>query len=264
MNVIEKIVENKMKILMKNKNKKSLEEIKKEAYDFVSTKTEKFRFEEKLKEGKTTKLIAEYKPASPSKGDITSLKVEEIIQLYDKYPVDMISVLTEEVYFNSNIENFKTANRLTSKPLLRKDFVVDEYMIYESAINNASCILLINGICPDMDGYINICENLGLDAIIECHDIEDINQVIDLNPKIIGINNRNLTNLTVDLETTEKLRKYVPNYLISESGVESIEDAQLLKNYGADAVLIGTSILKDRHSSEIGNYINQLSLTLKN
>jgi len=114
-----------------------------------------------------------------------------------------------------------------------------------------------------MDGYINICENLGLDAIIECHDIEDINQVIDLNPKIIGINNRNLTNLTVDLETTEKLRKYVPNYLISESGVESIEDAQLLRNYGADAVLIGTSILKDRHSSEIGNYINQLSLTLK-
>ena len=111
--------------------------------------------------------------------------------------------------------------------------------------------------------YEHICENVGLDTIIECHDIEDINQVIDLNPKIIGINNRNLTNLTVDLETTEKLRKYVPNYLISESGVESIEDAQLLRNYGADAVLIGTSILKDRHSSEIGNYINQLSLTLK-
>lgn len=263
MTVIEKIVDNKRKILMQEKNKKSLDEIKKEAEDFVSTKTKKFRFQEILKNNKTTKLIAEFKPASPSKGDISSLNVEDIIQIYEKNPVDMISVLTEQLYFKSSIENFKKANMLTSKPLLRKDFVVEEYMIYESALNNASCILLINGICPDMEEYINISENLGMDCIIECHDIEDIKEVIDLNPRIIGINNRNLTNLTVDLKTTERLREYVPNYLISESGVESIEDAKVLKSYGADAILIGTSILKDKDKNEIADYINSLSLTLK-
>lgn len=264
MNVIEKIVENKRQTVMKNKKNKSLDEIKKEAKDFISTKTEKFRFQEKLKDKKTSKLIAEYKPASPSKGNISPLKVEEVIGIYEKYPVDMISVLTEELYFNSNIENFIKASQMTSKPLLRKDFVIDEYMIYESALNNASCILLINGVCPDMEEYINISEELGLDAIIECHNMDDINQVIDLNPKIIGINNRNLSDLSVDLETTKKLKEYVPNYLISESGVENIEDAKLLKSYGADAVLIGTSILKDKSINEIGNYIKQLSSALKN
>lgn len=264
MNVIEKIVENKKETLIKNKNRKSMEEIKREANDFISTKTEKFRFQEKLKDKKSTKLIAEYKPASPSKGKISPLKVEDVIEIYDKYPVDMISVLTEEVYFHSNIENFIKANSLTSKALLRKDFVIDEYMIYESALNNASCILLINGICPDIEGYINIAEDLGLDAIVECHDMDDITAVVDLNPKIIGINNRNLNDLTVNLETTKELKQYVPNYLISESGVENIEDAKLLKSYGADAVLIGTSILKDKNTQEIGNYLNQLSMTLKN
>lgn len=263
MNVIEKIVENKKQSLTKNKKNKPLDEIKREANDFISTKTKKFRFQEKLKDKKTTKLIAEYKPASPSKGNISPLKVEDVIEIYEKYPVDMISVLTEELYFNSNIENFIKANEMTSKPLLRKDFVIDEYMIYESALNNASCILLINGVCPDIEEYINISEDLGLDSIIECHNLDDINQVIDLNPKIIGINNRNLSNLTVNLETTKKLKKYVPNYLISESGVENIEDAKLLKSYGADAILIGTSILKDKNQKEIGIYINQLSSTLK-
>ena len=241
MNVIEKIVENKKKILIKNKENKPLMEIKKETEDFISTKSKKFRFEEKLKDKSKTKLIAEYKPASPSQGNISTLKPEDIIPLYDKHPVDMISVLTEELYFKSNMDNFIKVNEMTNKPLLRKDFIIDEYMIYEAALNNASCILLITGICPNIEEYLNIAEDLGLDAIIECHNLNDIKQISDLNPKIIGINNRNLSNLTVDLETTKKLKKYVPNYLISESGVQNIEDAKLLKNYGADAILVGTS-----------------------
>lgn len=264
MNVIEKIVENKKKVLSKNKEHKSLTELKRETKDFISTKTEKFRFEEKLKDKTKTNLIAEYKPASPSQGNISTLKPEEIIPLYEKHPVDMISVLTEELYFKSNMENFIKANEMTTKPLLRKDFIIDEYMIYEAALNNASCILLITGICPNIEEYLNISEDLGLDVIIECHNLNDINQVSDLNPKIIGINNRNLSNLTVDLETTKKLKKYVPNYLISESGVNNIEDAKLLKNFGADAILIGTSILKGKSEVEIEDYIKQLNNTLKN
>ncbi len=264
MNVIENIVENKKKIIQQSKAKKSLKELKKEAEDLVSTKEEYFRFQKKLKDKSSTKLIAEFKPASPSQGDISTLTPEDVIPIYDKYPVDMISVLTEELRFKSNIENFRIAEKLTDKALLRKDFVIDEYMIYEAAKYNASCVLLINGVCPDMEGYLNLSEDLGLDVIVECHSLNDINDVIDLNPKIIGINNRNLSNLTIDLNTTKELKKYVPNYLISESGVQSVEDAKLLKNYGADAILIGTSILKGKDETRIGDYIKQLSDALKN
>jgi len=263
MNIIEKIVKNKKKILKKNKKNKPLKELKKETKDFVSTKTELFRFEEKLKDKTKTQLIAEYKPASPSQGNISQLEPEKIIPIYEKQPVDMISVLTEESYFKSNMNNLIKANQMTIKPLLRKDFIIDEYMIYEAALNNASCILLITGICPDIEEYLNISEDLGLDVIIECHDLNDINLISDLNPKIIGVNNRNLSDLSINLETTKKLKKYVPNYLISESGVKNIEDAQLLKSYGADAILIGTSILKGKSEFEIENYLNQLSYVLK-
>lgn len=263
MNVVEKIVVSKKKIIQKKKERKSLTEIKKEAEDFVSTKSDNFRFEEKLKDRSSVKLIAEYKPASPSQGAISTLKPEDVIPLYESNPVDMISVLTEESYFKSNMDNFRKSEKITHKPLLRKDFVIDEYMIYEAAANNASCVLLIEGVCPDIKEYINITQDLGLDAIIECHTLSDVKNVTDLNPKIIGINNRNLTDLTINLETTKILQEYVPNYLISESGVNSVEDAELLKGFGADALLIGTSILKGKNQNEIGEYINQLSQRLK-
>lgn len=264
MNVIEEIVEKKREIIQKEKMNKSLHDIRKEAEDFISTKTSTYRFQEKLKDRKSTKLIAEYKPASPSQGNISKLPVENVIPLYDKYPVDMISVLTEESLFKSNISNFKEAEKLTQKPLLRKDFVIDEYMIYEAALANASCILLINGVCPDIEKFMGITEDLGMDAIVECHDIVDIKSVVDFNPAILGINNRNLSNLTINLETTKNLSKYVPNYLVSESGVNSTGDAELLKSYGADAILIGTSILKGKDEKTIGKYIKELKNVLKN
>lgn len=263
MNVINEIITNKKITVKKTKEKKSLADIKTEALDMVSTKSNFFRFQEKLKDESSTKLIAEYKPASPSQGDISKFKVEDVIPLYDENNVDMISVLTEELYFKSNIENFIKATSLTKKPLLRKDFVIDEYMIYEAAVNNASAVLLITGICPDIEEYLNICNNLGLDAIVECHSIEDIKSVEEYDPKIIGVNNRNLNNFTIDLETTRKLKEYVPNYLISESGIKTIEDAKKIKEYGADAVLIGTSILQNNKKKGIGEFINDLNKVLK-
>jgi len=263
MNVVEKIITNKKKIVAKQKKHKPLNNIRKEATDYISTKNNKFLFEKKIKENNTTKLIAEFKPASPSQGKISNLTPEEIIPLYESNPVDMISVLTEESYFKSNITNFQKARKITTKPLLRKDFVIDKYMLYESALNDANCVLLINGVCPNIEEYLNITKNLGLNAIIECHSLEDIEEVVDLNPKIIGINNRNLSTLEVDLDTTKELREYVPNYLISESGVQNVEDAALLKSYGADAILIGTSILKGKNKDNIKDYLTQISQTLK-
>lgn len=258
MNVIKEITENKRANLENMKRKKSLSHIKKEAYDFRESRDDKYRFQSILKKDKRTKLICEYKPASPSKGNISSLSVDEVIKIYDENPVDMISIITEESYFKSNFKNFLTAQKYTNKALLRKDFVIDEYMIYEAALNNASCILLIEGICPDMEKYLNITVELGIDAVVECHSMDDLRNIVDLNPPIIGVNNRNLNDLTINLDTTKILREYVPNYMISESGVKDVRDAKLLKSYKADALLIGTSILENNNQSLIKSYIRQL------
>ncbi|PAV07061.1 indole-3-glycerol-phosphate synthase [Methanosphaera cuniculi] len=259
MNVVDEIVKNK-KQLLKNK---SADEIKQKAHDYASTNDKKFRFQEKLSDATSTKLICEYKPASPSQGDISTLSVEDVIEIYDTTPVDMISVLTEESYFKSNIENLKKAVKLTDKPVLRKDFIIDEYMIYEAVLCGASAVLLINGVCPDIEDYLNLCHELGIDAIVECHTLNDIEDVIEYDPKIIGINNRDFKDLSIDLETTKKLSEYIPNYMISESGVKTEHDARKLRNYGADGVLIGTSVLKSNEKPEIEHYINKIKHVLR-
>ena len=124
-------------------------------------------------------------------------------------------------------------------------------------------LLIISGICPNIEEYLNISRNLGLDAVVECHTLEDIESVVDYNPEIIGINNRNLDDFTINLKTTKELKKYVPNYLISESGVKTIEDAKKLKEYGADGILIGTSILQNNTEKEIEKFIENLINVLK-
>ncbi len=263
MSVIPTIVENKKIRLAESKKTLSTEDLEKKAFDYVSTKTSTHRFLEQLKKDYVN-LIAEYKPASPSQGDISSLSVENVIPLYQENPVDMISVLTEESYFKSNIENLKTATKLTDKPILRKDFVIDKYMIYEAALYDCSAVLLINGVCPDIEEYLNLTHELCLDAIVECHNIDDINSVVEYDPMIVGVNNRNLDTLEINLDTTKNLREFVPHYMISESGVLSIDDAKLLKSYDADALLIGTSLLKDKNPHQIEEFIDKLTETLKN
>ncbi|MCI5867164.1 MAG: indole-3-glycerol-phosphate synthase [Methanosphaera sp.] len=264
MTVVSEIVKNKKIQVAKDKEKKSSNIIKKIATDIASTRSENFRFQEKLKDKTSTKLISEFKPASPSKGDISSLSIENVIGIYDEYDADMISILTEESFFKGSIDNLSRAVGLTDKPILRKDFFIDEYMIYQAVAHGASAVLLINGVCPDMEGYLNLCADLGVDAIVECHTKQDLDDVIDLDPKIIGVNNRNFTDLSIDLNTTKQLAKYIPNYMISESGVRSTDDAKLLKSYGADALLIGTAILESNSEDKIGRFIKQLKETLKN
>ncbi|MDO5825703.1 MAG: indole-3-glycerol-phosphate synthase TrpC [Methanosphaera sp. rholeuAM130] len=262
MNKVEEIIKNKRTIIENKKKNISTEDLKRKACDFKSTNSIKYEFQDKLKEDGCS-LICEYKVASPSKGHISNLSLEEIIRIYDKCPVDAISILTENLYFNSNLKNLKNAKKFTSKPLLRKDFFIDEYMIYEAALNDASCVLLIEGITPDIEEYLNITYELGMDAIVECHSIEDLLNVEKYNPQIIGVNNRNLKDFTINLETTKELKEFIPNYMISESGVKNIRDAQTLKSYGADGVLIGSSILESNNKEVIESYLNDLNHVLK-
>ncbi len=257
MDKINRIINNNRIIVEESKKKISAKKLKDEAFDYRSTFSSGHEFQKLLKEDKCN-LICEYKVASPSKGHISNLSLEEIVSIYDKTPVDAISILTERLYFNSNLDNLKIAKSYTSKALLRKDFFIDEYMIYEAALNDASCILLIEGICPDIEGYLNISQDLGMDAIVECHSIHDVMNIEEYNPPIIGVNNRNLKDFTIDLDTTKNLREYIKGYMISESGVRNTADAQRLKSYGADGILIGSSILECDDEKRISAYIESL------
>lgn len=190
-------------------------------------------------------VICEYKPASPSMGDISNITIEEAIKAFKQSGASAISILTEERYFKGSLENLKNAYTLTDIPIIRKDFIIDEYQIYQAKTAGASAVLLMNGIYPDLEAGISTCKELEIDTLVECRNRQDISNSLNAGAEIIGINNRNLRNFEVNLKTTEKLAEYVPSEvtLVSESGVRSKEDALQLSKYGVDALLIGTSIM---------------------
>ena len=204
-------------------------------------------------------VICEYKPASPSKGDISDLLVEDVVPLYDKGGANAISVLTEPTFFKISIKNLRIASNVSKLPLLRKDFVMDEYQIYEARSCGASAVLLMAGIYKDLRFGIDLCHYLEMDALVECKNREEIEMAKNAGAKIIGINNRDFSDFSIDFKRTEKLAKYIPEntVLVSESGVKAPEDVKLLGSYGADAVLIGSTIMESNNMAEIvGKLVN--------
>ena len=197
-------------------------------------------------------VICEYKPASPSKGDISNLLVEDVVPLYDKGGASAISVLTEQTFFKSSIKNLRIASKVSKLPLLRKDFVMDEYQIYEARSCGASAVLLMAGIYKDLMFGIDLCHYLEMDALVECKNREEIEMATKAGAEIIGINNRDFNDFSIDFKRTEKLAEYIPEntILVSESGVKSPEDVKVLGSYGADAVLIGSTIMESENILE--------------
>ena len=197
-------------------------------------------------------VICEYKPASPSKGDISNLLVEDVVPLYDKGGASAISVLTEQTFFKSSIKNLRIASKVSKLPLLRKDFVMDEYQIYEARSCGASAVLLMAGIYKDLMFGIDLCHYLEMDALVECKNREEIEMAKKAGAEIIGINNRDFNDFSIDFKRTEKLAEYIPEntILVSESGVKSPEDVKVLGSYGADAVLIGSTIMESENILE--------------
>lgn len=191
-------------------------------------------------------VICEYKPASPSKGDISNLMVEDVVPLYDKGGASAISVLTEQTFFKSSIKNLRIASKISRLPLLRKDFVMDEYQIYEARSCGASAVLLMAGIYKDLRFGIDLCHYLEMDALVECKNREEIEKAKKAGAKIIGINNRDFNDFSIDFKRTERLAEYVPEntILVSESGVKTHQDVKLLGSYGANAVLIGSTVME--------------------
>ncbi len=201
-------------------------------------------------------FICEVKKGSPSKGIISEdFRYIEIARKYEEMGADAISVLTEPDYFKGSNKYLSEIHKTVKTPLLRKDFTIDEYMIYNAKILGASAILLICSILelPRLKEYLEIAHSLGLSALVETHSEYEIENALESGAEIIGVNNRNLKTFNVDISTSENLRKYVPDnkIFVSESGIHSADDIQRMKNIKADAVLIGEAFMRTENPAEL-------------
>lgn len=209
---------------------------------------EPFLFERALSESELS-FICECKKASPSKGLIAEyFPYLQIAKEYEEAGASCISVLTEPKWFLGSDQYLEQIAREVSIPCLRKDFIVDEYMIYEAKLLGAQAVLLICSITKEskLSEYLFLCDQLGLSALIETHDEKEIKSALRVGARIIGVNNRNLKDFSVNTENSRKMRELVPDdvLFVSESGVKEERDIAKLKEIGVDAVLIGEALMK--------------------
>lgn len=227
------------------KRRQPLAEIRQRASDMPKGN---FAFENALKKPDIA-FICECKKASPSKGLIApEFLYLSIAREYEAAGADAVSVLTEPKWFLGSDKYLKDIAGAVSIPCLRKDFTVDEYMIYEAKLLGASAVLLICSILSEeqIKEYIGICDGLGLSALVEAHDGEEVEMALRAGARMIGVNNRNLKDFSVDTENSRRLRQMIPPEVlfVSESGVGSAEDVSRLRGIGADAVLIGETLMR--------------------
>ena len=227
------------------KNKIPLEEIRRQAFSLPKGN---FAFENALK-APDISFDCECKKASPSKGLIApDFPYLQIAKEYENAGADGISVLTEPKWFLGSDQYLAEIANAVSIPCLRKDFTVDEYMIYEAKVLGASAVLLICAILTEeqIKEYIHVCDTLGLSALVEAHDESEVQAALNAGARLIGVNNRNLKDFSVDTENSRRLRKLIPRdvLFVSESGVSSAEDVEKLREIGADAVLIGETLMR--------------------
>lgn len=194
-------------------------------------------------------FICEVKKASPSKGLIASdFPYLDIAKEYELAGAAAISVLTEPEYFLGDNKYLSEIEKVVSIPLLRKDFVVDEYQIYEAKSIGASAVLLICSLLntKTIKEYISICDQLGLSALVEAHDEREIDSALTAGARIIGVNNRNLKDFTVNIENSVELRKLVPDNIlfIAESGIQTAVDINVLRKAHVNGVLIGETLMR--------------------
>ena len=223
----------------------SLEELKKLA---AATKKGDFAFERALRNPGIS-FICECKKASPSKGLIApDFPYLKIAKEYEQAGADCISVLTEPKWFLGSDASLREIAAEVKIPCLRKDFTVDEYMIYEAKLLGASAVLLIAAILSEsqLKEYIGVCSELGLSALVETHNEAEVDDALCAGARIIGVNNRNLKDFSVDTENSKRLRKLIPREIlfVAESGVQTAADVRSLRAIGADAVLVGEALMR--------------------
>ena len=245
MNILDQLAEAARQRVEEAKRQTPLAERKRQA---LALPKGDFRFEKALAKPGLS-FICECKKASPSKGLIApDFPYLQIAKEYEAAGADAISVLTEPKWFLGSDSYLKEITSAVSTPCLRKDFTVDDYMIYEAKLLGASAVLLICAILDDaqLREYLAICEDLGLSALVETHDDAEVDRALAAGARILGVNNRNLKTFTVDTENSRRLRARISRdvLFVSESGVKTAEDVAGLAVIGADAVLIGETLMR--------------------
>lgn len=223
---------------------KTLNQVKEQAENLPKGQ---FSFEKVLRK-QGLSFICECKKASPSKGVIReNFPYLQIAKEYEQAGADCLSVLTEPKWFLGENQYLAEIAKTVKIPCLRKDFTIDPYMIYEAKTLGAQAVLLICAISSleELKQYIKICDNLGVSALVEAHDEQEIKRAIEVGARIIGVNNRNLKTFSLDVHNSMELRKFVPSQIlfIAESGIKKSEDIRALKDAGVDGVLIGETFM---------------------
>jgi indole-3-glycerol phosphate synthase len=245
MSILEKIVANTKAGLIQKKAELSIKQIKRSLEDLDLPRG---RFKDNIS-NKDEAIIAEIKKASPSAGVIEEEfdPVKKAIE-YEAFGASALSILTEEDFFMGSVDHLKDVKKITALPILRKDFIIDEYQIYESKLIGADCILLIASILSDqeIENLINVAQQLELDYLIEVHDENELRRVEHFEDALIGTNNRNLKTFEVDLDNSVRLRSLFKekNIFIAESGIKSREDMNYLKLNNIKVFLIGESLMR--------------------
>jgi|TARA_S200000501_G_scaffold212489_1_gene199641 indole-3-glycerol phosphate synthase len=245
MSILEKIVANTKAGLVHKKAELPLKQMK---LSLESLDLPKSKFKENISNSDEA-IIAEIKKASPSAGVIAEEfdPVKKAIE-YEAFGASALSILTEEDFFMGSVDYLKEVKKITALPILRKDFMIDEYQIYESKLIGADCILLIASILSDqqIEDFINVAQQLELDYLIEVHDENELRRVEHFKDALIGINNRNLKTFEVDLENSVRLRNVFKqkNVFIAESGIKSRKDINYLKLNNIKVFLIGESLMR--------------------
>lgn len=246
MNILEEIAAKTKERIAERKQQISLEEMKAKAEQMK--RDTGFPFEQALRKQEIS-FICEAKKASPSKGLIAEhFPYREIASDYEKGGADAISVLTEPYYFQGDNEYLTSIKDTVTIPVLRKDFTVDEYMIYEAKVIGADAVLLICAILSDeeLQNFWNIADGLGLTALVEAHDEEEVRRAMAIGARVIGVNNRDLKTFTVDIHNSTRFRDIVPGDIlfVSESGIRDSGDIAELAKHDVNAVLIGETLMR--------------------
>lgn len=246
MTILEEIADHAALRVAEDKEKLSFNEIKERALS--AGKGSGYKFYEAI-EKPGLSFICEVKKASPSKGIIDPVfDYLKIASEYEKAGADAISCLTEPKWFLGSDEIFCRIRSKVATPMIRKDFVVDEYQLYQARLMGADCVLLICALLDTdtISRYLKICEDLGLAALVETHDENEISSAVSAGARMIGVNNRNLKDFSVNLDNAARLRDKIPSDLlyVAESGVTSPADAALLRAAGADGLLVGEALMR--------------------
>ncbi len=254
--ILPKIIEEKKREVNKARKGVPLGELKKKAESLYV----RSMFKKSIGRKGHINLIAEIKKRSPSKGVIKpDFAPVQLALTYQASGASAISVLTDERFFDGKLEYLKEVKERVTIPVLRKDFVIDEYQIYQAVVWGADAILLIANILTqeELNKFYNLSKDLGMDVLVEAHNEEEIEKAVNSGAHIIGINNRDLSSFDVDLDVTQRLIRHIPEnrIIVSESGIKTYEQVMFLKSLGVSAVLIGETFMR---AENIGEKVREL------